>query len=61
MARFQAVAQAEHSRAPARLLADRLAGYLVYVAFGAAAISNLITRDRLSAISVVIVAVCAAR
>jgi P-type E1-E2 ATPase len=37
-------------------LADRLAGYLVYFALGAAALTFLITRDVRSTISVVIVA-----
>lgn len=37
-------------------LADRLAGYLVYFALGAAALTYLITRDVVSTISVVIVA-----
>ena len=37
-------------------LADRLAGYLVYFALGAAALTYLITRDIVSTISVIIVA-----
>ena len=34
---IEAVEQAEQSRAPVQRLADRLAGYVVYVALGAAA------------------------
>ena len=37
-------------------LADRMAGYLVYFALGAAALTYFITRDIRSTISVVIVA-----
>jgi Cd2+/Zn2+-exporting ATPase/Cu+-exporting ATPase len=37
-------------------LADRLAGYLVYFALGAAILTYLLTRDVRSTISVVIVA-----
>jgi Cd2+/Zn2+-exporting ATPase/Cu+-exporting ATPase len=53
---FEAVEQAERSRAPVQRLADRLAGYLVYFALGAAALTYLLTRDVRSTISVVIVA-----
>ncbi|HVN43925.1 MAG TPA: cation-translocating P-type ATPase [Steroidobacteraceae bacterium] len=53
---IEAVEQAERSRAPVQRLADRLAGYLVYFALGAAACTWLITRDMRSTISVVIVA-----
>ena len=53
---IEAVEQAERSRAPVQRLADRLAGYLVYFALGAAALTFLITRDIRSTISVVIVA-----
>jgi Cd2+/Zn2+-exporting ATPase/Cu+-exporting ATPase len=53
---IEAVEQAEHSRAPVQRLADRLAGYLVYFALGAAALTYLITRDTRSTISVIIVA-----
>ncbi len=53
---IEAVEQAERSRAPIQRLADRLAGYLVYVALGAAAITFLVTRDIRATISVVIVA-----
>jgi heavy metal translocating P-type ATPase len=53
---IEAVEQAERSRAPVQRLADRLAGYLVYFALGAAALTYLITRDIRSTISVVIVA-----
>lgn len=52
----EAVEQAERSRAPVQRLADRLAGYLVYFALGAAALTYLLTRDVRSTISVVIVA-----
>jgi Cu+-exporting ATPase len=53
---IEAVERAEKSRAPVQRLADRLAGYLVYFALGAAALTFLITRDARSTISVVIVA-----
>jgi Cd2+/Zn2+-exporting ATPase/Cu+-exporting ATPase len=53
---IEAVEQAEHSRAPVQRLADRLAGYLVYFAIGAAIITFVITRDARSTISVIIVA-----
>ncbi len=53
---IEAVERAEASRAPIQRLADRLAGYLVYFALGAAALTFLITRDPRSTISVVIVA-----
>jgi heavy metal translocating P-type ATPase len=53
---IEAVEQAERSRAPIQRLADRLAGYLVYFALGAAALTYLVTRDVRSTISVVIVA-----
>lgn len=52
----EAVESAERSRAPIQRLADRLSGYLVYFALGAAALTYLITRDARSTISVVIVA-----
>jgi len=52
---IEAVEQAERSRAPVQRLADRLAGYLVYFALGAAALTYLLTRDIRSTISVVIV------
>ncbi|WP_256753967.1 cation-translocating P-type ATPase [Mesorhizobium sp. Mes31] len=51
-----AVERAEKSRAPVQRLADRLAGYLVYFALGAAVLTFLITRDIYSTISVIIVA-----
>ncbi|GAC1549280.1 MAG: hypothetical protein NVS3B16_22930 [Vulcanimicrobiaceae bacterium] len=51
-----AVESAERSRAPVERLADRLAGYLVYFALGAAAITFLVTRNVVATISVVIVA-----
>ena len=53
---IQAVEQAERSRAPVQKTADRLAGYLVYFALAAAALTFIITRDVRSTISVVIVA-----
>ena len=53
---IEAVEAAEHTRAPVQKLADRLAGYLVYVAFGAAVITWLLTRDMRDTISVIIVA-----
>jgi Cu+-exporting ATPase len=52
----EAVERAERSRAPVQRLADRLAGYLVYFALGAALLTYLITRDSRATISVVIVA-----
>ena len=51
-----AVEQAERSRAPVQKTADRLAGYLVYFAIGAAVLTFAITRDARATISVVIVA-----
>src|SRR6516165_2649833 len=53
---IDAVEQAERSRAPVQRLADRLAGYLVYFALGAAALTYLLTRDIYATISVIIVA-----
>ena len=53
---IEAVEHAEHLRAPVQRLADRLAGYLVHFALGAAALTFLGTRDIRSTISVVIVA-----
>lgn len=53
---IEAVEEAERSRAPVQRLADRLAGYLVYFALGAALLTCLLTRDIRSTISVVIVA-----
>lgn len=53
---IEAVERAERSRAPVQRLADRLAGYLVYFALGAAVLTYLLTRDIRSTISVVIVA-----
>jgi heavy metal translocating P-type ATPase len=53
---IEAVENAERSRAPVQQLADRLAGYLVYFALAAAAVTFLITHDVRSTISVVIVA-----
>ena len=53
---IQAVEAAEQTRAPVQRLADRMAGYLVYVALGAAALTYLITQNIRDTISVVIVA-----
>jgi heavy metal translocating P-type ATPase len=53
---IEAVERAEKSRAPVQRLADRMAGYLVYFALGAAALTFLITCDMRSTISVIIVA-----
>ncbi|HSQ29638.1 MAG TPA: cation-translocating P-type ATPase [Gemmatimonadaceae bacterium] len=53
---IEAVERAEHSRAPVQRLADRLAGYLVYFAIGAAIVTYVVTRDTRSTISVIIVA-----
>jgi heavy metal translocating P-type ATPase len=53
---IEAVERAERSRAPVQRLADRLAGYLVYLALTAAALTFVLTRDIHSTIAVVIVA-----
>ena len=53
---IEAVERAERSRAPVQRLADRLAGYLVYFALGAAVLTFLVTRNIVSTISVIIVA-----
>jgi heavy metal translocating P-type ATPase len=53
---IEAVERAEKSRAPIQKTADRLAGYLVYFALGAAALTFLLTHNARSTISVVIVA-----
>ena len=53
---IQAVEQAEQSRAPIQRVADRLAGYLVYFALGAAVLTFMVTHNIRSTISVVIVA-----
>jgi heavy metal translocating P-type ATPase len=53
---IEAVEQAERSKAPVQRLADRLAGYLVYLALSAAVVTYLLTRDIRATISVVIVA-----
>ena len=53
---IEAVETAEKSRAPIQGIADRLAGYLVYFALGAAILTFLISHNIRSTISVVIVA-----
>lgn len=53
---IEAVEQAEQARAPVQRLADKLAGYLVYFALGAAIITYLITQNIRDTISVIIVA-----
>src|ERR1700719_3899231 len=53
---IDAVERAEKSKAPIQGIADRLAGYLVYFALGAAALTFLVTHNTRSTISVVIVA-----
>lgn len=53
---IEAVEKAEQSRAPIQKMADRLAGYLVYFALGAAVLTFLITHNTRSTISVIIVA-----
>ena len=53
---IEAVERAEQSRAPIQKTADRLAGYLVYIALACAVATYLITRNMRSTISVVIVA-----
>jgi heavy metal translocating P-type ATPase len=53
---IEAVENAERSRAPIQKTAERLAGYLVYFALGAALLTFLITHNLRSTISVIIVA-----
>jgi heavy metal translocating P-type ATPase len=53
---IEAVERAEKSRAPIQKTADRLSGYLVYFALGAAVLTFVITHNVRSTISVVIVA-----
>jgi heavy metal translocating P-type ATPase len=53
---IEAVERAEHSRAPIQKTADRLAGYLVYFALGAAVLTFVITHNVKATISVIIVA-----
>ena len=53
---IEAVERAEHSRAPIQKTADKLAGYLVYFALGAALLTFLLTHNIQSTISVIIVA-----
>jgi Cd2+/Zn2+-exporting ATPase/Cu+-exporting ATPase len=52
----EAVEHAAERRAPIQQIADRLAGYLVYVAIAAALLTLAITHDARSTISVIIVA-----
>jgi heavy metal translocating P-type ATPase len=53
---IEAVERAEKARAPIQKTADRLAGYLVYFALGAAVLTFLVTHNIRSTISVIIVA-----
>jgi P-type Cu+ transporter len=53
---IEAVERAERTRAPIQKTADRLAGYLVYFALGAAGLTFLVTHNARATISVVIVA-----
>ena len=53
---IEAVETAQKSRAPIQGIADRLAGYLVYFALGAAVLTFVISHNIRSTISVVIVA-----
>lgn len=53
---IEAVENAEKSRAPIQRIADRLAGYLVYFAMGAALLTFVVTHNVRATISVVIVA-----
>jgi heavy metal translocating P-type ATPase len=53
---IEAVETAEKSRAPIQGIADRLAGYLVYFALGAAVLTFLVTHNIRFTISVIIVA-----
>ncbi|WP_316668260.1 cation-translocating P-type ATPase [uncultured Propionibacterium sp.] len=52
----EAVRSAQATPAPAQRLADHLAGYLVCIALGGAAVTWLLTRDLRATISVIIVA-----
>ena len=52
----QVVEAAEQTRAPIQKTADRLAGYLVYVALGAAMLTFILTHNMRSTIAVIIVA-----
>ena len=53
---IEAVERAEDARAPVQRLADRLAGYIVYFALGAAALTLAVTHDIVATIAVIIVA-----
>lgn len=53
---IRVVEEAERSRAPVQRLADRVAGYLVYFALGAATLTFLLSHDLRATISVVLVA-----
>ena len=53
---IDSVERAEQSRAPIQKTADKLAGYLVYLALTSAVFTFAVTRDPLATISVIIVA-----
>jgi len=53
---IRSVEEAERSRAPVQRLADRVAGYLVYFALGAAALTFALGQDLRATIAVVLVA-----
>jgi Cd2+/Zn2+-exporting ATPase/Cu+-exporting ATPase len=53
---IETVERAERSRAPVQRTADRLAGYLVYIALACAALTFAVTREARPAISVIVVA-----
>lgn len=53
---LQTIEQAEATRAPLQKLADRLAGRLVYIALAVAAVTLVVQRDVMAAVSVIIVA-----
>lgn len=52
----EAVERAEQSKAPVQRLADKLAGYLVYIALAAAVVTFAFSRDIRATIAVIIVA-----
>jgi heavy metal translocating P-type ATPase len=53
---IEAVERAERSRAPVQRLADKLAGYIVYTAFGFALLEYYFSQSLIQAVSVIIVA-----